>query len=223
MITKLLCPGLLDTGPVSDTLMAVRDGMVNLYILKAPCGLVCIDTGWRPARVTRGFEELKLDIKDVKAVLLTHLHRDHARCLPLFEHAEIVVGEHERSPFFTRSPISTHHQTRAHDNQTLSSGGLAIRVVHTPGHTSGSVSYVVENSMLFTGDTLRLKHGKALPFLHGFNADEQGLKQSIKRLAGIEGLDCLLTSHNGISRDVKGAFDQWGQPHDGSLQGGALS
>ena len=45
MIRKLLCPDLLDTGPVNDRIMAVRDGVVNFYILKAPAGLVCIDTG----------------------------------------------------------------------------------------------------------------------------------------------------------------------------------
>ena len=221
MIKKLFCPGLLETGPVSSTLMAVRDGMVNIYILKAPTGLICIDTGWRPAIVSHGFEMLGLNIRDVTAVFVTHLHWDHARCLSLFAHAEIYVGDSELPPFFMKRHIDAENLKRVNGDQALSAGGLNARVIETPGHSSGSVSYVIDDHLLFTGDTLRLKRGKVVPFLPWLNQDNKVLNQSINKLARIKGIKCLLTAHNGIISDPQEAFAQWGRA-DGALQQGGV-
>jgi len=41
------------------------------------------------------------------------------------------------------------------DDDVLSVGDLRVRTVHTPGHTPGSISFLVEGTpLLFTGDTL---------------------------------------------------------------------
>ena len=134
---KLFCPDLLETGPVSASLMAARDGMVNFFILKAPGGLVCIDTGWRPAAVRRSFDALALNVGDVTAVLLTHLHWDHARCVSLFAHANIYVSAREVPPFFMRKTMDAHPLAvrRVCGEQVLTVGGLNVRLVETPGHT----------------------------------------------------------------------------------------
>jgi glyoxylase-like metal-dependent hydrolase (beta-lactamase superfamily II) len=203
--------------------MAVRDGMMNFYILKSPGGLICIDLGWRSACVTKGFKELALNIRDVTAVFLTHLHWDHARSLPLFAHAEIFIGDRELPSFFINRYIGTRHLNRVNGNQTLSVGGLTIQVIETPGHTTGAVSYVIDDNLLFTGDTLRLKCGKVLPFLSWFNKDEKILHHSIRKLAGLKGIQCLLTAHNGMSREVENAFAEWGQSVDDSRPGGCRS
>ncbi len=223
MLRNLFCPGLLDTGPVSDMLMAVRDGMVNFYILKSPAGLICIDSGWRPACVAKGFKELALNIRDVTTVFLTHLHWDHARSLPLFSHAEIFVGDRELPSFFMKRSIGRQGLKRVCGNQTLLAGGRTVQVIETPGHTAGAVSFIVDDNLLFTGDTLRLKCGKVLPFPSWLNKDKKVLHHSIHKLAGIKGIEWLLTAHNGMSRDVEKAFAQWGQSGDDLQQRGVRS
>ena len=95
MIRRLFFPGLLDTGPVFGPVQAIRDGFMNLYVLKAEGGLICFDAGWRSATVSSGFEALGLNLRDVVAVFLTHLHWDHARSVGLFRNAEVFVGKHE--------------------------------------------------------------------------------------------------------------------------------
>jgi glyoxylase-like metal-dependent hydrolase (beta-lactamase superfamily II) len=203
--------------------MVVRDGMVNFYILKSPNGLICIDTGWRSACAVDGFKKLALNIRDVTAVFLTHLHWDHARSLPLFAHAEIFVGNHELPSVFMKRCIGTLHMNRVSGNQMLSVGGLTVHIVETPGHTPGAVSYIIDDNLLFTGDTLRLKCGKVLPFLSWFGKDEKVLNHSIHKLAGIKGVEILLTGHNGMSRDVENAFAQWGRSGDDLRQSGVGS
>jgi len=221
VIRKLFCPDLLETGPLSDTLMAVRDGMVNFFVLKAPGGLVCIDTGWRPAVVRRSFAALALNLRDVTAVLLTHLHWDHARCVSLFAHAELYVSAREAPPFFMSKPLGTYPLKRMSGDQELLVGGLHVRLVETPGHTPGSVAYVIDDRLLFTGDTLRLKHGKVRPDLAGSVSNGVALKHSLHKLAGLTGIECLLTAHSGLSKDTKSAFACWAQAKAALPEGGA--
>lgn len=209
MIAKLFCPGLLETGPVSETLLAIRDCWVNFFVVKAPGGLLCVDTGWRAANVSRSFERLGLDILEVKAVFLTHLHWDHARCLSLFKQAEIYVGEHEQPHFFMKKALAAQPIQRMQDGQTLSVCSCDIRALATPGHTPGSVSYLVGNSLLFTGDTLRLKHGRVVPSPSCFNQDGRTLEASLRKLSGVKGVECLLTAHSGTSNKPVEAFAPW--------------
>ena len=212
MMRQLFLPGLLDTGPVCERLLAVRDGVVDFYVVKGPAGLVCVDAGWRRASVARGFGVLGLGVGDVKAVFLTHLHWDHARCFGLYPSAEVFVGTREfSSPFAVReSPLRP--LIRVREGETLSAAGLRVRVVDTPGHTAGSVSYVVDERFLFTGDTLRLRRGEVVPFWPWLIGDGTAMAGSIRRIARLDGMEYLLTAHTGATRDVAAAFRRWREP-----------
>ena len=209
MIRKLLCPDLLDTGPVNDRIMAVRDGVVNFYILKAPAGLVCIDTGWRPACVSRGFEALGLRTQDVVAVMLTHLHWDHARCLPLFPAARVFVGACDEPTLIARGLTPGQTVEPVGSDRTVTVGGLAVRAINRPGHTPGSMAYIAEDKSLFTGDALSLKRGRVFPFAPWFATDRKALDRSIRKLAAMRGVECLFTAHSGMGQGGESAFAHW--------------
>ncbi|MFH0776867.1 MAG: MBL fold metallo-hydrolase [Patescibacteria group bacterium] len=102
----------------------------------------------------------------IAAILLTHHHSDHTRALadlvgqteaPIFIHsddAEIVengwlalkkISKPEKPIRLATQPIR--------DRQILKFGDLQIEVIATPGHTLGSVCFLVGNH-LFSGDTL---------------------------------------------------------------------
>jgi hydroxyacylglutathione hydrolase len=204
-----LLPGLLETGRVNDAVAAVRDGIVNLFVVKGPDGLLCIDAGWRAARISEGFASLGLRLEDVSAVLLTHLHWDHARGASLFEHAQVFTGACERLPCFLNRRLRRRELQRVHDGQTLSLGGLTVRVVATPGHTDGSVCYLIDDKWLFSGDALRLHDGTVVPFPAWFNKGNRAARQSLRKLASLEPVECLFTSHSGISCHVAASFTAW--------------
>jgi len=210
MIWQRLFPGLLETRQVCDGIFAVRDIFVNFYVLKTARGLICIDTGWSAERCRSGFETLGMKIQDVTAVYLTHLHWDHARNLKLFPGADVFLGEHEFSrtvpKWFEQLPNPV---TKVHDNQELSANNVRVRVLETPGHTAGSVTYLVENRFLFTGDALRLRRGEVRPFYFCFNGNHRAVIHSIKKLANLEEIECLLTAHTGFTCDVAKAFGCW--------------
>jgi len=212
MIRHLFFPGLLDTGPVFGPIQAVRDGFMNLYVLKVAGGLVCFDAGWRPAMVARGFGALGLNPRDVVAVFLTHLHWDHARSTELFRNAEVFVGKHEIPAKVPKWLKSVKRLTGVTEGQRLTAAGISVRVLETPGHTSGSVSYLAGERFLFSGDVIRLRQDEAFPFPFWFNRDSRALAQSVRKLAGLNGIECLLTGHNGFTADVTHAFRRWREP-----------
>jgi glyoxylase-like metal-dependent hydrolase (beta-lactamase superfamily II) len=86
----------------------------------------------------------------VALILLTHGHPDHAEGAHLFQemtHAPMTAVEHR---LVVDAEVLRGGETFA------GVGGLTVRVVATPGHTSDSVSFVVEGDepVLLTGDTI---------------------------------------------------------------------
>lgn len=218
MIRRLFFPGLLDTGPVFGPIQAVRDGFMNLYVLKAAGGLICFDAGWRPAMVARGFGALGLNPRDVVAVFLTHLHWDHARSTSFFHNAEVFVGKHEIPAEVPKWLKPVRRLTGVTEGQMLSAAGISVRVLETPGHTPGSVSYLAGERFLFSGDVIRLRQGEAFPFPFWFNRDSRALARSVRKLAGLNGIECLMTAHNGFTTDVAHAFRRWREPRADRLR-----
>lgn len=81
-------------------------------------------------------------------VLETHVHADHlsrARELCRITGAELLLPQNRRVNF---------HYAPVRDGDRRVIVGLGIEVIATPGHTSESVCYLVEEELLFTGDTL---------------------------------------------------------------------
>jgi hydroxyacylglutathione hydrolase len=87
----------------------------------------------------------------VSHVLLTHHHYDHVceleSLLPRHSDAQVLIH-----------PLEREHVAQAtgtiEPGETVNSGGLSIEALHTPGHTAGMLSFLVNGSDVFTGDTL---------------------------------------------------------------------
>jgi len=84
---------------------------------------------------------------NLKYTLETHVHADHlTSALELHNKtgAEMVIGSQSGAKY-ANVLIS--------DNQILNFGNLAVKALHTPGHTSACISYLV-NDCVFSGDVL---------------------------------------------------------------------
>ena len=127
----------------------------NCYILWQEGADTClvIDPGYSPETVLEKTKELKLKIE---AILLTHGHFDHVgavKALAADTLCKVYICPEELSmpQQFTAGPL---HYTHTYgEGSVVQETGISVQVLHTPGHTPGSVCLLAED-VLFSGDTL---------------------------------------------------------------------
>ena len=124
----------------------------NTYILSNGTEAAVIDPGYEPDTILDALEGLTL-----KAILLTHGHFDHVgavRELVAETGCEVWIhaAEGTMPPMVTAGP---RYYTRTYDegDTICPISGVEITVLHTPGHTPGSVCLLCGRD-LFSGDTL---------------------------------------------------------------------
>ncbi|MBE6947928.1 MAG: MBL fold metallo-hydrolase [Ruminococcaceae bacterium] len=135
-----------------DTLV-VGDYQVNCYIVRKEGESRCIviDPGYEADGILAFLKAEKLCLE---AILLTHGHFDHVGAvkeLVAQTHCRVFVDAQEDTmPLqLTAGPL---YRTDEYASQ-FEIAGLQVSVLHTPGHTPGSVCLMIEDA-LFSGDTL---------------------------------------------------------------------
>ena len=139
-------------------------------------------------------------------VLETHAHADHLSAAPYFlaaSGARVAIGEHIRdvqrvfAPIFDATDVTGDGRPfdrLLKDGEVLQVGGLAVEVMHTPGHTPACVSYRIGDDV-FVGDTLFMPdYGTARADFPG--GDARTLYRSIRRLLSLPSHTRLWLCHD---------------------------
>lgn len=163
----------------------------NCYLLedeKARAAAI-IDPGDEAGRILQVIED---DGVDVKYILLTHGHYDHTTAVPelhqALPQAEIYIHKADANGAGSRLfPLAGQiPDLKFYDEgDALTLGELTIQVLHTPGHSKGSVTLKV-GDVLFCGDTL-FAGSCGRTDLAGGSYDE--IMASLKKLGELPG-DC---------------------------------
>jgi len=104
----------------------------------------------------------------LKYIVLTHCHGDHINGVQRIKEkygGKILIHTKDAeglkdvninlSTHIGLEPIVLQEDSRLNDGDLIHVGDLEFEIIHTPGHTSGSISlYCKEENMLFSGDTL---------------------------------------------------------------------
>jgi len=183
--------------PISVKNIIVGELATNCYLLES--GII-IDPGAEPEKIIVEIE--KNDFEPSK-IILTHSHFDHIAAVPnLVERYGIPVIAHVKAKTLLNNPdmnlssffglpISINVDHFITDGQEIEAGNSTLTIIHTPGHSSCSIS-LYNQDFLFSGDTL---------FADGFGrfdlpgSDPAALKNSLEKLLSLPKKTLIFPGH----------------------------
>jgi len=220
--------------PVLEGAVAVAPGVFLLgktapaavYLVETADGLVLVDSGLDAdaQAVKSQLRELGFDARALVAILLTHVHADHslgAGHLRKVSGARVYAGRADcatlraggpREAFFSMfhmphlAPHATAVDVELVGDETLTFGDARFTVLATPGHTPGSVCYLLEyegQRILFTGDVVQhLRHPRdgdlgtyAAHLAPAYGGNARDYLASLERLRAMPVPDLVLPGH----------------------------
>lgn len=148
-------------------------GQCMSYLVKGAKKNLLIDTGlpWEHELLLEQLASVGLSKEDIHIVVLTHEHLDHIGSVPVFSPRTIVAAHSMaankigmQDEFVLMSKLfkdyelhleQYHVDIHLHHGTMIDLGGTVLQVLHTPGHSSGSIClYEPGEQVLFTGDTI---------------------------------------------------------------------
>lgn len=170
-------------------IIALTYQSTNCYLLETSNGWIMIDAGWPDTfpKLNYLLKQNDVLVTDIKYVIVTHFHPDHAGLVEDLKGLGIKLILHEcqipfvgkLNDFFKRNPKATFKEIAVGNNIVFSSTESRIffknleidgEIIQTPGHSNDSISIITDNCCAFTGDL------PALALMEAY--DNQTLKES---------------------------------------------
>ncbi len=201
--------------------MEVLDGIhrvdgvnANVYALIDGKDLTLIDSGLprNGKKIMDYIQRIDHRPNDISCIILTHFHLDHVGSAPQLKKltgAKIAVHEKEAdyvsqekkpprlgnvfyravSSVIKAEPIQPDIILK--DNERIGE----LKIIHTPGHTPGSICILVEEKkVLFVGDTLRSDGGRVIGPSEEFTVDKVKARESVAKILTFD-FDVMLPGH----------------------------
>lgn len=190
----------------------------NIYVVadeNTKDGIV-IDPGGAIDKVYNYIENMQLKIK---YIVLTHCHADHIAGLKLlhnyYPNSKIVI--HEKDMQGMTDPTINMCETVGvpnnyiepdivvNEGDEITFGDLKAKIIHTPGHTIGSICILI-NDALFTGDTIFKRLYGRTDLKTG---SEEDIQKSIQKILQLPENTIIYPGHGAISivREEKEHYD----------------
>lgn len=235
----------LNTGWIDDHVACVREYVANIFFYRKGETTLMIDAGYNYDRLGEKMAWLGLDPAQVGDILITHQDTDHVGAVErdsagLFTNAMLYIGREENrylegevrrrvywGTYKLPQVYIDNPKTLLDDGQVLHIGDITVEALLVPGHTWGHMVYLVDDTYLFTGDTIWFGPDGGYSFLNTLAEDNRLSVRSLARLEQTLRERCLhpkiITGHTGWTDDLDFAFAHTGEvchalfkqkPHD---------
>lgn len=195
----------IKTQQLTENIYAVQTIISNFYIYTDGESTICFDTGYLPMLIKRELKKINIKTDSISHIFLTHSDYDHVGGIKLFRSGQVYLSaDEEKMITFKKTRVLFLFNKRIkikykllEDGDITYIGKIKVKSIMTPGHTPGSMSYQVNDSILFTGDTLTIRNGRIKPFFWLQNMNTSLQKESIKKLLKINNIKLICTGHTG--------------------------
>lgn len=163
VIDKYKCPNQVwsKEGKMIIERIVVGEFLTNCYVIGCEKEKVCaiIDPGDEDLKIKKVIEKHSLN---PVMIINTHGHIDHIKAndkfnLPVYIHKDdfefLKDPEKNLSSFFSSPYICNCQIYKLDENDEIKIGKIILKVIHTPGHTPGSIC-LKGNGFIFSGDTI---------------------------------------------------------------------
>ena len=165
--------------------------LTNSYLILTE-NPILIDSGTLANKILRTLEKY-IELTELKYIILTHYHFDHVEAAPIIRKktgAEILI--HELDEKFLDFEVDGYLK----DQGVIKLDDCKLKVIHTPGHTPGSVCLFEKKSgSLFSGDTVFPDGGFGRIDLPG--GSQESMINSLRKLSKLN-VEVLYPGHENI-------------------------
>ena len=216
--TKAVNPS--NSGVFPNGVSCIREDDVNMWFYTKEGIAVAFDSGHRDfPGLEKEFRKIGINPKDIKNVFITHVDVDHAGGVDkngnnIFPNAQIYIGRDEEQYItgkmhrmtklgFVKLNVGVslnHGYNLLSDGQVIDVDGVRIEAIHVPGHTLGHMCYIVDDSVLISGDCLAINQNGGYPFFDFFTQFPDMNKKSLVKLRDrLKGkpVKAVCTGHSG--------------------------
>ena len=218
----------LNTGYIDEHAACVREWIANIFFYTKNGTTIMIDAGYNYDRLREKMGWLDIDPSTIRHILITHQDTDHVGALEtdsegLFRDATIYLSETEnryltgearrrvihglyKLPLFK----TDNRRVLLRDGQVLDIDGIRIECILCPGHTWGHMVYLIDDTYLFTGDTIWFGADGGYSFISTLAEDNslavRSLEKLEKNLRARTGRIKVITGHTVWTDDLDFAF-----------------
>lgn len=207
-----------------------QSNSIGSFLVESTDGLILVESGphstfptLEKAIIASGYQ-----LGDIKHVLLSHIHFDHAGAAwvfadmgakiyvhtlgyrhmndptRLYASAKMIYQDKMEFLWGDMKPIAKENLVEVKDNDLLQIGEHSINALYTPGHAKHHLAYRISD-VVFTGDVAgaRINGGPVVPPCPPPDIDIELWIQSIKRLLDLDGVDRYYLTHYGEVSDIE--------------------
>lgn len=220
----------LNTGYLDDHVSCIREFAANIFFYTKNGATIMIDAGYNYSRLREKMMWLHIDPAKIRHILITHQDTDHVGAVEtdsdqLFKDATLylgavenryLTGEYRRKVFhgLYKLPMVKidNEKVLLNDGDVFEIEGIRVECILVPGHTWGHLVYLIDDTYLFTGDTIWLGTDGGYSFLNVLAEDNATARHSLalleQNLRARKRNFLIITGHTGWTDSLDFAFAQ---------------